>query len=204
VGVLSASPLRGQGRFPPRALFPNPARTSATVPCRARHVGRGDGASRHRQDDPLSPPTGNEIACPSCGYRYDPHAASGCASCPLNSACAVSCCPACGFGALDLQRSWIARLVTRLAARRAGGAATHEAGGVSLTDLPCGGRAVISALDGVPVDSRERLQAYGLVPGRRVEVVHAAAGVTIVRVGHVELAFESDLAGAIRVGPAET
>lgn len=145
---------------------------------------------------------GREIACQACGYRYDPAEASGCASCPLGSSCAAACCPACGFGSLDLERSWIARLAVRLSRRRTAGMPALELGEALLTDLPCGARAVVSDLDGVPADSRDRLQAYGVTPGRTLEVVHATAGVTIVRVGHVELAFESDLAGGIRVGLA--
>jgi Fe2+ transport system protein FeoA len=145
---------------------------------------------------------GNEIVCPSCGFRYDPASAGSCASCPLNSGCPETCCPACGYTSIDLGRSWVGRLVSRLGRRRAADWVVGE-GERSLVDLPCGARAVISGLDGIPADSRERLQAYGLAPGRPLEIVHAAGGVTIVRAGEVELAFESDLARGIRVAGKE-
>jgi Fe2+ transport system protein FeoA len=45
---------------------------------------------------------------------------------------------------------------------------------------------------------RERLQAYGLVPGREVEVIQHAP-VTVVRVEHVDLAFEAGIARGIVV-----
>jgi len=44
----------GNSRFPPRAPFPKPARTSATVGSRARHVGRGGGIFEVRRGRPMS------------------------------------------------------------------------------------------------------------------------------------------------------
>jgi Fe2+ transport system protein FeoA len=62
---------------------------------------------------------------------------------------------------------------------------------------------VVTGVDRLAAGLRERINAYGVVPGRRLEVVQRTAGVTIVRVGHVELAFEADLASGIRVAPVE-
>lgn len=60
---------------------------------------------------------------------------------------------------------------------------------------------MISSLDGLPPERREQLLAYGLGPGRVVEVLQTKP-VTVVRIEHTELAFESALGAAIEVsGP---
>jgi hypothetical protein len=61
---------------------------------------------------------------------------------------------------------------------------------------------VVSGVEGVPPHRRRRQAAYGVELGRHLVVVHAASGVTIVRVGAAELAFEADLAGEILGRPA--
>ncbi|MEW6582243.1 MAG: FeoA family protein [Actinomycetota bacterium] len=68
----------------------------------------------------------------------------------------------------------------------------------TLADVAPGTTATVHALDGVDRAWRERLQAYGLVPGRRVHVLQHAP-VTVVEVEHAQVAFERCLACGIRV-----
>lgn len=35
--------------------------------------------------------------CPFCGHEFRASPAGGCAGCPMAGACAVSCCPRCGY-----------------------------------------------------------------------------------------------------------
>jgi Fe2+ transport system protein FeoA len=49
---------------------------------------------------------------------------------------------------------------------------------------------------------RERLQAYGVSPGSELEVVQQSP-VTVVRIDHVELAFEHSVARDILISPPE-
>lgn len=68
-----------------------------------------------------------------------------------------------------------------------------------MADVPPGCRAeVVGFSAGFPPDRRAYLQAYGLVLNYSVQVVQHSP-VTIVRVDHIELALESDLAKGILV-----
>lgn len=146
------------------------------------------------------------ITCGLCGYRFDPGGRSGCAACPLNAGCLVTCCPACGYSSIDPERSWAGRLASLLAGRRRRRAMrAGPVGDATLADLPRGAKAAVENLDALSSRSRERLHAYGVTPGKTLEVVQTAP-VTVIRVGHLELAFEPELARGVRVaalrGPA--
>jgi Fe2+ transport system protein FeoA len=68
----------------------------------------------------------------------------------------------------------------------------------SVADLPPGMEAIIVSLENVQEDRREQLMAYGLSPGRCVQVVqHNPA--TILRIDHTELAIEDAVAKRILV-----
>lgn len=138
------------------------------------------------------------ITCELCGHRFHPGLRSGCAACPLHTGCPVACCPACGYGSIDPERSWAGRFVLLLARRRRSTARNRPVGSAALSDLPRGAKASVENLDALPSGSRERLHAYGVTPGRAIEVIQTAP-VTVIRVGHLELAFEPELAGGIRV-----
>jgi Fe2+ transport system protein FeoA len=71
-------------------------------------------------------------------------------------------------------------------------------GSTRLPDVPPGEVARVVEIDASASRWRERLQAYGLAPGREVEVIQHAP-VTVVRVERVELAFEAGVARAIVV-----
>jgi Fe2+ transport system protein FeoA len=64
--------------------------------------------------------------------------------------------------------------------------------------VPPGSRVRIEALDGLSTGRCHQMQAYGLAPGRWVKVVQQSP-VTVVRVEHLDLAFESAIAHGIRV-----
>ncbi len=71
-----------------------------------------------------------------------------------------------------------------------------------LPELPPGSLARVVEIDASVAEWRERLQAYGLAPGRRLEVVQHAP-VTVVRVERIDLAFEARIARGILVGEVE-
>jgi Fe2+ transport system protein FeoA len=135
--------------------------------------------------------------CTMCGHRYDPALSVGCNSCPLGAHCSLACCPECGYSAVDLRRSTLARLATRLAGA-VRGRGTPATGDVPLASVRPGERVHVQGLDELPAWQCNQLTAYGLAPGRQVEVVQSRP-VVIVRVDHVEVAFEPPLARAIRV-----
>lgn len=70
-----------------------------------------------------------------------------------------------------------------------------------LSDAPAGCRVCMSGFAPEGDCWRERLQAYGVAPGRELEVIQQSP-VTVVRVDHVELAFERSIARGIVVEPA--
>jgi len=65
-----------------------------------------------------------------------------------------------------------------------------------LTQVPVGSRARVAALDSLSISQRERLQAYGLVPGHWISVIQHSP-VTVVQVEQTELAFEDEIARLI-------
>jgi Fe2+ transport system protein FeoA len=67
-----------------------------------------------------------------------------------------------------------------------------------LADAPPGCRVCMAGFSEEGVCWRERLQAYGVSPGSEIEVVQQSP-VTVVRVDHVELAFERSVARDIIV-----
>ncbi|MBI5311127.1 MAG: ferrous iron transport protein A [Actinobacteria bacterium] len=69
-----------------------------------------------------------------------------------------------------------------------------------LADAPAGCKVCMSGFAEDGECWRERLQAYGIAPGREIEVVQQSP-VTVVRVDHVELAFESSIAREIVIAP---
>lgn len=149
----------------------------------------------------MNPTTESElgtISCELCGHRFHAGLRSGCATCPLHVQCPVACCPACGYSSIDLNRSWAGQLLSRLARRQRRARQRQPAGETTLADLRRGTKASVENLDALPFGSRERLHAYGVTPGRVIEVVQAAP-VTVIRVRHLELAFEPELASGIRV-----
>jgi Fe2+ transport system protein FeoA len=77
-----------------------------------------------------------------------------------------------------------------------GGAKTRGAGCLSQT--PSGTQVTITSLGELPPAQRQHLQAYGLMPGRSVQVL-AQQPVTIILVEQTELAFETEIARQITV-----
>ncbi|MGV1049422.1 MAG: CbiX/SirB N-terminal domain-containing protein [Solirubrobacterales bacterium] len=81
---------------------------------------------------------------------------------------------------------------------RAPAAGPPETGSTRLREVPPGAVARVVELDDSISPWRERLQAYGLVPGRELTVVQQAP-VTVVRVEHIDLAFEPRISRGIIV-----
>jgi len=141
--------------------------------------------------------------CALCGHRFDPQATNICASCPLGKGCSLACCPNCGYSAPDPSRSTVVRLAVRAAAALARRRRVPAVPGTTLAQAVPGSQVTIKTLEHVPVRHREQLLAYGVAPGRVVDVLQIRP-VTIVRVEHAELAFETPLSRAIGIAaPAE-
>lgn len=139
------------------------------------------------------------VACAMCGTVFDPAETSACASCPLGAGCALACCPACGYSSVDVRRSRLARVATRVAHRAAAlRRATSPEPGTTLAETGCGERIRIERLDDLPAWQERQLAAYGIAPGRRVDVVQSSP-VVIVRIEHAEVALEPRLARGIQV-----
>jgi len=141
-----------------------------------------------------------KIECNFCGYLYDPDQHLACQTCPLHSNCNLVCCPACGYQTVNPQRSFLVRLARHIPRLKESGRLSRAARhGITLADVPPGWQAeIIGFSDSFPADRKAYLQAYGLVLHHQVQVVQHRP-VTIIRLDHVELALENDLASGIQV-----
>lgn len=73
----------------------------------------------------------------------------------------------------------------------------------TLADTPAGQRVCLRGFSSsLPAERLSHLLAYGLAPGRWVQVIQHEP-VTVVQVEHSELALENDLARQIEVTPAD-
>jgi len=54
------------------------------------------------------------IICSMCGYEFDPSRMPICQGCPLQKGCQLACCPNCGFENVDIKRSTLVRLTTKV------------------------------------------------------------------------------------------
>ena len=139
------------------------------------------------------------VVCPACAYAFAFDAAAAaeslCATCPIGKGCTLACCPNCGWSTPDPARSLTGRLAGLLARSR-----EAPVDGRTLADARPGSRVRIEGLDALPARRRDQLFAYGVAPGRLVEVLQADA-VTVVRIENVELALEASLSRAIAVVP---
>lgn len=70
-----------------------------------------------------------------------------------------------------------------------------------LSEAPAGCKVCMAGFAEEGVCWRERLQAYGVAPGREIEIVQQSP-VTVIRIDHVELAFERSVSRDIIVSPA--
>lgn len=141
-------------------------------------------------------------ACAMCGLRFDPSEHTACEACPIRNGCALACCPACGYSFVAPSSSSVIRLGARISSqlrRRKAGRGSER--GTLHAVLP-GERARIAGVEDLPAGQQEQLLAYGVAPGTSVEVLQSRP-VTVVRVEHVEIAFESALARKIRVEPTD-
>ena len=141
-----------------------------------------------------------DIQCSMCGQRFDPDQHIGCEACPLHSGCILVCCPNCGHQTVNPYKSKFARLLQSLFTLRASSKnLISKSERTTLADVPPGRKAeIIGFSAGFPADRRAYLQAYGLVENYWVQVVQHSP-VTIVKLDHIELALESDLAKGILV-----
>jgi Fe2+ transport system protein FeoA len=133
-----------------------------------------------------------------CATEYDPDNNHACGSCPLGAGCKLACCPECGYTTVDPARSRLAGWMNRAMRRRAH---RHRRGGRGdLQQVIPGERVLVLHLDRLPNGKRRRLEALGLAVGDELEVL-IQSPVTVVQVGHAQLAIASELSRLIDVEP---
>jgi Fe2+ transport system protein FeoA len=66
--------------------------------------------------------------------------------------------------------------------------------------IPPGQRAILLNLNRLPHGKRRRLEAMGLMVGEEIEIL-AQSPVTVIRVGHAQLAISAELSRLIDVVP---
>jgi rubredoxin len=54
------------------------------------------------------------IQCTLCGHTYNAEEHPSCQACPLAKGCAMTCCPVCGFQSVNVERSNLARIASRV------------------------------------------------------------------------------------------
>ena len=141
-------------------------------------------------------PMYNSLQCGICGHSFDPQQHPGCSGCPMNDGCLLACCPDCGYSMPNPARSRLLALGRAIAdsLRRRRTTVTTSPDGRSLLSKAKPGSVVrVLAIDEGASKWHERLQAYGIAPGREITVVQQAP-VTVVRIDHVDLAFEDAIA----------
>lgn len=136
------------------------------------------------------------IVCSMCGHRFDESGHQACQKCPLQKDCHLICCPNCGYEMVNVHRSKLARWAARMLPKSSRG---HSILNMTLADLAPGQCArVVGFSPAIPTSQQAHLQAYGITPGRLVQVVQREP-VTVVQVEHLELALEADLARDVYV-----
>lgn len=140
--------------------------------------------------------------CALCGHKYPPESHQECISCPVQSDCNIICCPECGYSDVDPSKSkvvnWISSNIFNSKDDNRTQIALDNPPNITVADLPPGTEAIVFSLGGIHETRREQLMAYGLAPGRCVQVLqHNPA--TILKVDQTELAIEDDVARRIIV-----
>lgn len=147
------------------------------------------------------PAADSTMECGICGHRYDPQGHAGCSGCPLNDGCLLACCPSCGYSMPNPARSRLLSLgramANSLRSRRTAATKSSDDPAALSRVKPGSVVRVLEIRKGASI-WHERLQAYGIAPGRDLTVVQQAP-VTVVRVDHVDLAFETAIARQIVV-----
>ena len=72
------------------------------------------------------------LTCTLCGHEFDPTVHPACQSCPLQKGCTLVCCPKCGFEMVDVNQSFLVRLVGRWLAPNPGSLFKNRTGEDSL------------------------------------------------------------------------
>lgn len=134
--------------------------------------------------------------CPLCGHALD---MTGCDSCPLGSNCPMVCCPACGYTTIDTDKTTVGKLALKLVPSQKPESEGPTGSELStLAEAPEGASVRVVAFQNTSGSRPLQMQAYGLVPGRLVQVLQQEP-VTVVRADHTELALEGDLASKVLV-----
>jgi Fe2+ transport system protein FeoA len=136
------------------------------------------------------------IVCSLCGQRFDASEHQACQNCPLQKECNLVCCPNCGYEMVNVHASRLARWAARWLPK---GNGKHPILNQTLADLSPGCSAEVTGFSThISPKQHAHLQAYGIAPGRMVQVVQRAP-VTVVQVDHLEVALEAGLAQLVYI-----
>jgi Fe2+ transport system protein FeoA len=134
------------------------------------------------------------MQCPLCGYNFDEKQMVCHSSCAFNQACAVICCPNCGYQMTDLSKSRLASALRRALNRRRDALPPVR----PLSALLPGECGKIVSIES-PNDKRlERLHILGLVPEAQVTLEQRQPAF-VLRVDFTEVSVERDIADTILV-----
>jgi Fe2+ transport system protein FeoA len=137
------------------------------------------------------------MRCPLCGYEFEPEAMSCHSSCAFNDACAIICCPNCGYQMPDERRSRLAGALRRMLARKQNQPGSDEkVRPLSMMQPGQSGKVVTiqSAHDG----RIERLHILGLTDGAAI-TLEQKRPTFVLRAGFTELSLEREIADEILV-----
>jgi Fe2+ transport system protein FeoA len=109
------------------------------------------------------------------------------------------CCPACGYTTIDTDKTTVGKLALNLVSPQTPKIDPSIRPGLStLAEAPEGASVRVVAVENTHGSRPMQMQAYGLAPGRTVQVLQQDP-LTVVRADHTELALEGDLASKVLV-----
>ncbi len=151
-----------------------------------------------------------QYACALCGHQFDVSGHVACKSCALHGSCEMICCPNCGYNTVELSGSRMAHVAAWLFSsagllRKSSGGVLAETeiesrpdGVCTLAEVKPGSHARVVGFSQLTPVRCEQLRAYGLTPGRCVQVIQQSPE-TAVQVENTELALEAGLASKVNV-----
>lgn len=145
----------------------------------------------------MSPPEEmNLVACPFCGFEFEPEDTLCTHGCPLHSMCTLIRCPSCDYEFPEdtPKISFWKRLFGRRRKKSEG----LPDKVTTVRDLQGGQEARVVCLAGDSDSRRNALAVFGLVPGSEIRLIQRHPAF-VIQVGETDLALDPAIAGEIVV-----
>jgi Fe2+ transport system protein FeoA len=136
------------------------------------------------------------MRCQLCGYEFDETAMSCHSSCAFNEACAVICCPNCGYQAVDEQKTRVATVLRRILSRRQ--TTINLLPVRPLSSMNPGQSGTVVEITSSHHARVERLQVLGLITDAPI-TLEQKNPTFVLRVGFTQLSVEREIADDILV-----